>query len=99
MDDAKEAARPWQMRHLNQVVSLPKAWQQRSRLRRAAYERLSTRLEHLLMALKTMSSFSDTEMSVRDLLSFTWELIFLVHKSALGLTRLLHTHNPQLGGG
>ncbi|CAK9042112.1 Hypothetical protein SCF082_LOCUS24276 [Durusdinium trenchii] len=69
----------------------------RSRLREAAYNRLTIRLEHLLMQLRTMSSFSDTQISLKDLLSFTWELIVLVHKTALGLTRLLNTHDSQLG--
>ena len=94
VDDAKDAARPWQMRRrrLRQKAlrrfgkperprdglwalcgaSRATAWLHRSRLRKAAYNRLSVRLEHLLLQLKTMSSFSDTQMSLRDLLSFTW---------------------------
>jgi len=69
----------------------------RSRLRKAAYNRLTVRLEHLLMHLRQMSSFSDTQQSLKDLLSFSWELIALVHKTALGMTRLLSTQHHRLG--
>lgn len=69
----------------------------RTRLRKAAYNRLTVRLEHLLMELRQMSSFSDRNQSLNDLLSFAWELITLVYKTSLGMTRLLSTQHHTLG--
>lgn len=69
----------------------------RSDLRKAAYDRLTWRLEKLLVELRMMSSFSETQMNLADLLAFLWELVVLAHKTALGLIWVNTTHRPGLG--
>eukprot|EP00439_Symbiodinium_sp_Y106_P008442 s1428_g1.t1 len=63
----------------------------------AAYDRLTWRLEKLLVELRMMSSFSETQMNLADLLAFLWELVVLAHKTALGLIWVNTTHRPGLG--
>ncbi|CAE7320130.1 ALKBH2 [Symbiodinium natans] len=46
---------------------------------------------------RTMSSFSETQMSLADLLAFLWELVVLAHKTALGMLWVQTTHRPALG--
>ncbi|CAJ1361755.1 unnamed protein product [Effrenium voratum] len=72
-------------------------WQMRSSMRKAAYSRLSLRLEQLLLQLRTMSSFSETSASLNDLFAFMWELLVLVHKTSLGTVRLLVSQDARSG--
>eukprot|EP00931_Biecheleriopsis_adriatica_P040901 TRINITY_DN23426_c0_g1_i1.p1 TRINITY_DN23426_c0_g1~~TRINITY_DN23426_c0_g1_i1.p1 ORF type:complete len:3209 (-),score=471.85 TRINITY_DN23426_c0_g1_i1:187-9114(-) len=73
-----------------------KVWKRRMSIRKASYHSLFQQMERLALQLKTMSSFSETDISIADLLSFAWELVNHFNKIVLGLIKILLNWDPYI---